>query len=198
MNKIYFLLLLLLVGCQSTSGDSRFSPTATNVRVEKVAVFVPNDTRTENNIVEGINAQGTDAASMKRVLEFINDDSEIQDTLNAYGITHVLVVSGKIGQENIRYAGSISNSNTNVNAWSTAGTINATANTNSYSTPIYSANNYANVNGKLFRTDGQLIWVTDVELEAQGTLYTGAKAMSEGVAKGLVDEMKKSGLLANK
>ncbi len=198
MNKIYLVLLLLLVGCQSTSGDSRFSPTATNVRVEKVAVLVPNDTRTENNLVKEINAQGTHAASMKRVLEFINDDAEIQNTLNANGITHVLVLSGKIGQESIRYAGSISNSNTNVNAWSTAGTINATANTNSYSTPLYFANNYASVNGKLFKIDGELIWVTDVELEAQGTLYTGAKAMSEGVAKGIVDEMKKSGLLATK
>lgn len=195
MKRLYLLLVLVLVGCQSTSGDSRFSPTATNVRVEKVGVLVPNDTRTEKNIVDEINTKGTQAIALNRVLEFIKDESEIPNALRANGVTHVLVVSGRIGQENIRYSGSITNSNTNVNAWSTG---YATANTSTYSTPVYSSNNYATVNGKLYQSDGELIWVTDVELEAQGTFYTGAKAMSEGVAKGLVAEMKKSGLLASK
>lgn len=199
MIKVFLLLpLLILAGCQSTSGESRFNPAVTNVNVGKVAVVVPNDTRTENNIVDRINAKGTQATALTRILEFVTDDSEIVSTLKANGITHVLVVSGNIGQENIRYAGSITNSYTNANAWGTAQSAYATANTSSYSTPIYSSNNFASVNGKLYSSDGELVWITDVELEAQGTIYTGVKAMSEGVAKGIVEEMKKSGLLTNK
>ena len=191
--KIFYLpLFLVLVGCQSTSGDSRFSPTATNVQVEKIGVLVPNNFRTEKNVIEGINDQGAQAVSLSRIFEFVKDESEIPKVLKTSGVTHLLVISGRIGQEDIRYAGSITNSYTNVNAWNPG---YATASTNSYSTHIYSANNYAKVNGKLYKTNGELIWVTDVELEAQGTVYTGTKAMSEGVAKGLVYEMKKSGLL---
>lgn len=199
MKRILLLLpLLILAGCQSTKGESRFNPIVTDVNVEKIAVVVPNDVRTENNIVDGINAQGTTATSLTRVIEFINDDSQIASTIKANGITHVLVVSGSIGQEDIRYAGSITNSYTNATAFGTTQTAYATAYTNSYSTPIYSSNNFASVNGKLYSSNGELIWITDVELEAQGAVYTGVKAMSEGIAKGIVKEMKKSGLLANK
>ncbi|HCG7079970.1 TPA: hypothetical protein NJ353_000357 [Vibrio parahaemolyticus] len=187
------MLFLLLVGCQTTSGDSRYSPTATNVQIEKVGVYVPNDFRTEKNVIDGINDQGTKAVSLSRTLEFVKNESEVPMTLKANGITHVFVVTGNIGREDIRYAGSINNSNTNVTS---LGAGYATANTSSFSTPIYFSNNYAAVNGKLYQTGGDLVWVTDIELEAEGTIYTGAKAMSEGVAKGLVDEMKKSGLLA--
>lgn len=197
MKKIYLSLLLVLVGCQSTTGDSRFNPEVTNVNVDKIAVLVPNDSRTESNIVDGIQKNGGKATNLTKVLEFIKEDSEIFNALKTNDVSHILIVSGRIGQESIRFAGSITNSNTNVNGWSTGQNIFATANTSTYSTPIYAASNYAKVNGKLYSLDGQLIWITDVELEAQGTVYTGAKAMSEGVANGLVKEMKKSGLLTS-
>nr|WP_319552422.1 hypothetical protein [uncultured Vibrio sp.] len=195
MKRIYLLSILFLAGCQTISGSSRFNPEVTNVQVKNVAVLVPNDTRTQKSIVEEINNHGTQATELYKVVEFISDNSEIPNALKKGGITHILIVSGSIGKESTRYAGSINNAYTNVNAWGTTQNVYATANTSSFSTPIYSSSNYASANGKLFEVDGPLIWVTDVELEAQGTFYTGAKAMSEGVAEGLVAEMEKSGLL---
>ncbi|NOH23861.1 hypothetical protein [Vibrio europaeus] len=195
MKKLALLasLLIVLTGCQSTSGDSRFNPAVARTNVDKVAVFVANDFRTEKSIVERINKKGTQAIEVTRAIEFIKGEDKIQETLRGQGVTHLLMVKGTINEANTYYAGTITNSHMNFNSF---GTGYGTASGSSYSIPTYGSNNYAHVVGELYDIEGELVWVTDVHLEAQGTMYTGQEAMSNGIAKGVVAEMAKSKLLA--
>ncbi|WP_325893318.1 hypothetical protein [Grimontia sp. NTOU-MAR1] len=189
MRTLALLFSILLVGCQSTTGNSSFAPSVTNVALSKLAVISPNSTYVEDMLVEELNDYKINAISGRNIAAFASDVEELQKLLKQNGVSHLLLVNSQVGQQDVRYAGTINNTQTNVNVWNS---YSASASSNSVSTPIYSSTNSAVAKGQLFTVDGELVWIADLVLEAQGTIYTGQKAMASGIADGIIDEMKKS------
>ncbi|AUI88883.1 hypothetical protein BS333_21145 (plasmid) [Vibrio azureus] len=192
MRTLVLLFSILLVGCQSTTGNSSFAPNITNIGLGKLAVMSPNNTYVEDLLVEDLNNNKVSAVSGRNIAAFANDLEELKSLLKKNDVSHLLLVNSQVGQEDIRYTGNINNSQANVTSW---GSGFASASSNSISTPIYSSSNSAAAKGQLFTVDGELVWVADLVLEASGSLYTGKRAMASGIAEGFIEEMTKSKLI---
>ncbi|WP_318439977.1 hypothetical protein [Photobacterium leiognathi] len=194
MKKIVlFLSLLLIVGCQSTSGSSSFSPAVSNVQITKLAVLSPENTYVEDILVEELNKENLPAISGRGITAFATDIESLKKLLKQGGISHLLLINSQVGKQDMHYAGTVNNLQTNISSF---GFNSISATTSGLSTPIYSSTNSAAAKAKLFSVEGNLLWVSDLMLEAQGTLYTGKKAMASGIADGFVDEMKKSKIIS--
>ena len=194
MQKILLVLSFFFIGgCQSTTGSSSYSPEITNISISKLAVLAPENTYVEDILVEEINKEKISSVSGRGIAAFASDIESLKTLLKKGNISHLLLINTNVGKQNMHYAGTINNSQTNISSF---GLNSISANTSGFSTPIYSSTNSAAAKAKLFSVDGELLWVSDLMLEAQGTLYTGHKAMASGIADGFVDEMKKSKIIS--
>ncbi|GEM79454.1 hypothetical protein [Vibrio superstes] len=190
--KIKLLLVLafslVTVGCQSTNSKSRFAPTVTNVNVTKLGVFVANNFEVEDKLIEELTDENVDVVSVRTSIEFARTNEEMLDYIDKQGVSHVLVVKSSIGKTQKGYVGSFNNSNTDMNVWGNT----ATASTTGTSTAMFSFDNSASVTAQLLDKKANVLWMSNVNLEAGGALYTHKSAMQNGVVEGIIEELEKS------
>ncbi|MCJ8348031.1 hypothetical protein [Moritella sp.] len=211
MKKHLFTIILSfsLLGCQTIRTSSTTNPEVNIPPIDSIVVFATNNSSLEHSVVTELNSQEVQAYSGKELSAFVNNWDEFKSLMLNKNITYLLLVSSQMNNQNSTMIGTTSHTNTiasitspsnNSNPFfvSPNGTANQwNINSNSYTTttPIYNSTNHASSEAMLINSGDVKVWFATINIEAQGTLYTGHNKMIKGLTEGIIDELKKNSLI---
>lgn len=209
MKLITIFLLFLVSGCQTIKSNSTVNPSINVRALDSVAVIAVNDSSLEQNVIDLLKKHNISAFSGTSLAAFVKNEEEFKQLLKVKDINYLLFIGSNVGKVNLSFIGlntntntytSISNTSYNGNPYYVAPSgganiwnVNTTSNT--ISTPMYNSTNNATSQSTLYNLNGDKIWFATINIDSQGTLYTGHSKMIEGISKGVIKELKKSNLI---